>query len=224
LGFKVEDLSGNVYRWAHFGATTTQGKLVSQDIDESGVVDTDNAIIAPASAVTTTDGTIGSKFIELTLASITVQDNFAGGKIVITDDTGEGYTYGIVSSTKTDDPATNHIRIELDRRLQVAVTSDSDFAIVGNPYGNLEPATSTDFAVVGVSMGSQAAADYGWVLTKGTVGILSSGNIGQIGKGIIVGTAAGSCALATATNDNVFGYCVAAPDVDGYGIFKINCE
>jgi hypothetical protein len=223
LGYKIEDVQGNIYRWAHFGATTTQGKVVSQDIDESSYVDTDNVIVAPASAVTVSDGTIGSRFIEITLASITA-DQFAGGKIVITDDTGEGYTYGIIGNTATGDPATLTFRVELASPLQVAVSSDSDFAIVGNMYGNVEPATSTDFAIVGVSMGSQAAADYGWVLTKGTVGILSDGNIGQIGKGIAIGTVAGSVIVATATNDNVFGYCIAAPDNTGYGMFKINCE
>lgn len=229
IGFKVEDVQGNVYRWAHFGAAVTPGLLVAQDISESSVVDTDNAIISPASAVTTTDGTIGSRYVELTLASATA-DQYAGGTFVTTDDTGEGYTYRIVGNTATGTPASGNIRLELDKGLQVAVDNTTDFAIYGSRYANLEAATfSTDVDACGVSMGNQAAADYGWVLTKGIVGILGDGNGGtldlpQIGKGIIIGSVAGSAQVATATNDNVLGVCLVAPDDTGYGIFKINCE
>lgn len=222
LGTKVEDVQGNVYRWCHFGATTTQGKVVSQDINESSVVDSDNVIVAPASAQTTSDGTIGSRYIEITLASVTA-DQFAGGRLILTDDTGEGYTYNIVGNTATGNPATGNFRLEIQHPLQVAVDATTDFCIIGARYGNVEPATSTDFDIVGVSMGSQAAGDYGWVLTKGSVGILDQ-NDTVAGKGIIVGSVAGSVTEATATNDNVFGYCVHAGDNTGYAGCVINCE
>lgn len=222
VGFKVEDAQGNVYRWAQFGATTTQGKVVSQDISESSLVDSDNIVIAPASAVNVGDGSLGSRFVEVTLAAVT-QNQYAGGKLVITDDAGEGYTYPIIGNTATDDPATGNIRIELGLPLQVALTTASDIAISGSRYGNLEPATATDFDIVGVSMGSQAAADYGWILTKGAVGILTQGET-VAGKGIMVGSVAGSVTEATATNDNVFGYALAAGDNTGYTACIINCE
>jgi hypothetical protein len=222
VGFKVEDAQGNIYRWAQFGATTTQGKAVSQDIDESSLVDSDNIVVASASAVNTTDGLIGSKFVEITLASVTA-DMFAGGKLVVTDDAGEGYTYPIVGNTATDDPATGNFRLELGLPLQVALTTASDIAISGSRYGNLEPATTTDFDVVGVSMGSQAAADYGWILTKGAVGILTD-NVTVAGKGIAISATAGAVTQATATNDNVFGYALAAGDTTGYTACIINCE
>jgi hypothetical protein len=228
LGFKVETVSGDVYRWSHFGAAVTQGKIVSQDLSGTSVVDSDDVIVVPASAVTVTDGTLGSRYIEITLASKT-KNQFAGGKITITDDTGEGYTYNIIGNTATGNPAANNIRVELASPLQVAVTASSDFAITGSLYNDLIVATSTDYCVAGVSMASQAADDYGWIMTRGTVGILGDGNGGtadlpQIGKGIICGSVDGSVQVATATNDNVFGYCIVAPDDTGYGIFKINCE
>ena len=223
VGFKVEDLQGNVYRWGHFGAAVTQGKVVSQDISESSVVDSDDVILAPASCQNTDDGKIGSRFIELTLASVT-RNQYAGGKIVITDDTGKGYTYNILGNTATGDPATGTIRLELQHPLQVAVNATSDYCISGSRYGNLEGATATDFDVVGVTLASQDANDYGWVGTKGCFNILTD-SLTFAGKGINVGTVVGSVSgINCATNDNVFGYCLAVGDDTGYAPCVINCE
>ena len=135
LGFKVETADGKVYRYTQFGADVAVGVLVAGDLSESSVVDTDNAIIASASAETTTDGLINNKYIQLTLASVTA-GQYVGGVFITTDDAGEGYTYDIVGNTATDDPATGDIRIQLAQPLQVAVTTATDFAILGNQYNN----------------------------------------------------------------------------------------
>ena len=222
IGFKAEDAQGNVYRYSHFGAAAGPGLVVSQDVSESSVVDTDNVIVAPASAQTTSDGTLGSKYIEITLASVS-EDDYAGGKITITGGSGAGYTYGIVGNTATGDPASGNIRLTLDGKIKSPVDASSDFAIAGPLYGNLEAASTTDFAIAGVTMARATAGDYGWILTKGNVGILQDG-VTVVGKGIKVGAVAGSVNEATATNDNVFGYCVVAGDDAGYCVAKINCE
>ena len=230
VGFKVEDVNGNVYRWAHFGATTTQGKVVSQDVSESSYVDSDNVILAPASCVTTTDGTVGSRFVEITLAAITA-DQFAGGTLLISDDTGEGYTYRIVGNTATDNPATGTIRVELARGLQVAVDATSDFEILGSKYANLEPASAIgagnalDAIPAGVSVGSQAAADYGWIQTKGIVGVLTNGSP-LVGQGVCVsGTTAGAVDIAASnTTAKLIGICCIDGDSTGYTLVDINCE
>ncbi|MCU0614545.1 MAG: hypothetical protein MUD09_05615, partial [Desulfobacterales bacterium] len=136
LGFKVEDADGNVYRYAHFGADTNRGVLVAQDVSESSLGDSDNVIVASASCTDTTDGTIGSRYIDVTVgiyASTTATeitaDQFAGGKLITTDDTGEGYTYDIVGNT-ANSAAT--IRIQLKQPLVVAVDATTDFIILGN--------------------------------------------------------------------------------------------
>lgn len=201
LGFKVEDAQGNVYRWVHAGAAVTAGRLVSQDISESGVTDTDNAVIAPASSVTTTDSTVGSRFVEMTLASATLNE-YAGGKFIVTDDAGDIYTYGIVGNTATNDPATGNIRIELDRPLVVALDATSDVAILGSRYGNVEGATSTDFDAVGVTMSNLAADDYGWVMTKGQSAVLSQGTT-TVGVPCKIGSVAGSVTDALTTGSMV---------------------
>jgi hypothetical protein len=213
LGTKFERHDGNIYRYVHFGATVNRGVLVARDLSETDVVDTDNAIIAPASAQTTTDGTIGSKFIELTLASV-IADQYAGGIIYITDDTGEGYSYRIKGNTATDNPATGNIRVELYDKLIVAVDTSSDFAISGSKYSNLEIATAgTDMLITGVSVRTigmcpvlqdasiiaQGQPVYLSALTSGAVGIWGGtgatvGNLQTswpIGKMVQVGDSTG---------------------------------
>jgi hypothetical protein len=223
VGFKVEDQQGNVYRWCHFGATTTQGLLVSSDLSESSLVDSDNIVVVPASTVSGTDGAAGSKYVEITLAATTV-NQYAGGKLIITDDAGEGYTYNIVGNSATGDPASGNIRVELERPIVVALTAASDIGILPNQYANLEPATTTDIDVVGVSMASMAANDYGWVMTKGSAAILDQGTT-TIGAQIMIGSDAGSVTDLTSSSVlGLNGFTVIAGDNTGYAGIRFNFE
>ena len=77
LGFPVTRQDGNRYRYGQFGAATNRGVLVAPDISEVGVVDTDNGMISPASATTTSDGTLGARFIQITMSGI-IANQFAG--------------------------------------------------------------------------------------------------------------------------------------------------
>jgi hypothetical protein len=182
LGHKVECADGSIYRYSHFGADTDRGVLVSTDMSETCVADTDNAIIASASSVNTSDSLIGSRFIQMTLASTTA-NQFVGGKLITTDDAGEGYTYDIKGNTATGDPSSGTIRIELHQPLQVAVTTATDVAIIGSLYHDLEVATTTDDAVVGVSCSSMDVSEqpFGWIQTKGVVGVLQDVNVPVVG-------------------------------------------
>jgi len=221
IGYKICRQDGAEFAYANFGATTGAGLLVSQDLSESSLVDSDNIVVAPASAATTTDGTVGSKFLEVTLAAVTA-DQYAGGYLTITDDTGEGYTYRIKGNTATDNPASGNIRIELYDKLAVALDATSDIAITGSLYANLEPATTTDVAAAGVSMTAQAAADYGWVQTKGVTGVLTDGVV-VIGSGVIIGSVAGSVATAVETDilERV-GTVIVVGDDTGYSQVKLS--
>lgn len=239
VGYKVEQADGSVYRYSHFGADTNRGVLVSQDVSESSVVDTDNKIIAPASAVavpgeSVKPGTIGSRYVEITLASVTA-NKFVGGKFVTTDDTGEGYTYDIIDHTITGDPATGNFRIKLAEPLQVALDATTDFAIQGNLYSNLEVATAaTDIAVAGVSCSTVdfSEAPYAWIQVKGQVGILTDTTPPAIGDisvlssevaGAVMkmgGTAAAT--IGDVNGEEIIGTCLIAGDSTGHGVYKIN--
>lgn len=233
VGYKIEQADGSVYRYAHFGATANAGVLVAQDKSENSVADTDNAVIAPASAVTITDGTIGSKFIEFTLASATA-NQFAGAKLITTDDAGEGYTYDIKSNTATDNPASGNIRIELYQPLQVALDNTTDVSIVSNRFHNLEIATAaTDLILAGVVCETiDAAGNYGWIQTKGIVGILQDGTIADGDmvtlsdgtSGAVQAAAGGGTDMADLIAEAIIGYCVDAGDSTGHGVFMVDVD
>lgn len=225
LGTVFKRSDGSEFRYAHFGATTGAGMLVSQDLSESSVVDTDNVVIAPASAVavdgeTIQPGAIGSHYVEITLASVSA-DQYAGGYLHTTDDTGEGYVYRIKGNTATNNPATGNIRVQLYEPIQVALDATTDIAITGSLYANLEPATTTDIAASGVALAAQAANDYGWVQTAGVATVLTDGVI-VIGSGVVIGSVAGSVAVeAAAAIVERVGVCLIVGDDTGYSSIKL---
>ena len=242
LGFKIERANGDVYRYTHFGANTNRGVLVSQDLSETSLVDDDNHLIAPSSTYQMPDepngvypGAIGSRYIIMTLAN-TSAHVYAGAKITITDDTGEGYTYDVVDNTATDNPASGKIRIQLAQQLQVAIDTTSDVSIQGCLYNDVETATTgTDAIVAGVSCATMvvATAPYGWIQTKGVVGILQDAKAVTVGCIVTlskltagaVGPLGGASTDATSyVAEPIVGYCVDPGDSTGYTVCKINLE
>ncbi len=233
IGSKIEDADGNVYRYSHFGADVNRGVLVSTDLTEACLGDSDNVIVASASCSVTTDGTAGSKYLEITAgdsgSEITL-DQFAGGKFITTDDAGEGFTYDIVGNTAnaTD---TSSFRLQLKQKLQVAVTAATDFIIVGNKYSNLEIATAaTDDYVAGVTCSTMDVSEqaWGWIQTKGVVGVLMAGS-DAVGQKVQLsvetdGAVCGAADNASNTMDQVIGSCVVAGDAAGHGAYYINLE
>lgn len=238
VGTKIETADGSIYRYSHFGDDVNRGVLVSQDVSESSSADTDNAVIAPASAVSVADdriqpGAIGSRFVQLTLASITV-GQFAGGKFITTDDTGEGYTYDVLENTATNDPATGDIRLELAQKLQVALDATTDVILTGSLYSNLEIATTTDSVIAGVTCSVMDVSEqaYGWIQTRGIVGILDDGapTIGEIvtlsdgTSGAVQVMAGGGTDVTDVVTEPIVGYVIVAGDSGGHGSYKINLE
>lgn len=183
LGHLLKNQDGRCFRYVHFGAITGQGRLVSQDISESTYAVDDMTVVAPASAATTTDGTSGSRFLEVTDASRT-QDDIAGAYMIVCAGTGRGYTYRVKANSSTGlpaGPASGNLRIELYDTLKATLTADSDIVVVGHKYANLEEQTgSTDNLPVGVTMANITAADrWGWVQSAGIGGIFQDGNVPQ---------------------------------------------
>lgn len=175
LGFKVSRADGSIYRYSMYGTATNRGLLVSPDISEINIPDTDNGIVAPASANDTTDGTIGSRYIQITMSAI-VENQFAGGYFITTDDTGEGYTYRIKGNTATGSGVgsdSDAYRLSLYEPLQVAVDATTDYAIIGCQYYDLEGATTTDATITGASIVTVAAASpFVFTKTRGVTALL----------------------------------------------------
>lgn len=232
IGTRVSLSDGRVFRYAHFGAATTAGLLAAQDISESGNGVTDNIIIASASAVTTTDGLIGNRFIQLTLASISA-NQFAGGYLHTEDGAGQGYTYRIKRNTATGDPASGDIRLELYDPLELAVTTATDIAISGNMWANLEAAVAgTDEMVVGVTVAVQALDDFGWVQTWGPGSVLCDGTnaLGSVATlsdgvaGAVQTLAGGGTDVADAITEPIIGFFMhAGTDTDHVAVYLQIC-
>ena len=233
IGTKMERQDGNVYRYCHFGADTNRGVLVSTDQSESSLVDTDNAVIAPVATYQMPDeqsgvypGAIGSRYVVMTLASTTA-DQYAGAYFMTTDDTGEGYTFRVISNTATDTPASGLIRLKLDKPLQVALDTTTDVCIQGSPYANLELANAaTDDIVAGVTVRTMdvSAASYGWIQTKGIVGVLDDGGV-TIGHILTLSDGVdGAVQNQDAYTEPIVGYACIAGDSTGHSAIKLMLE
>lgn len=236
LGFLVTRADGARYRYAQYGAATNRGVLVSQDISETGQVDTDNGMVAPASAVTTTDGTIGSYFIEITKDGI-IANQYAGGYLTTNDDVGEGYTYRIKGNTASGNPTGTNFRLELYEPLQVAVDATTDYSVIGLPWNNIEIATrTTDSILSGVSCNtSTAALPFGFVQTCGIVTVLQDIHVPAIGDPVCLSSlisgavqkyfgtgSVGETDAPVEGNNYVIGFCVDPGDSTGHTPIFLN--
>lgn len=232
VGFGFERSDGAKFRYVHYGTTAAAGRLFAQDVSESSLVDTDDVIIAPSATYKVPSepgniypGSIGSHYVVITLASTTA-DQYAGGYFITTDDTGEGYTYRIIGNTATNDPATGKIRLQLYKPLKVALDATTDFCIVGSLYANLEIATAaTDMWIAGVVMSAVGTAGYyGWVQTKGVVGILQDDSAVAVGDmvtlsdnvdGAVQVAAGGGTSISDLIAEHILGYCAIVGDSTG---------
>jgi len=237
VGTRIQRQDGNEYVYAHFLSDTAQGLLVGPDASEGGeLAGVDNAVIAPASAQTTSDGTIGSKFLEMTNAGI-LADEHAGGYLTIIAGTGSGYTYRIKGNTATGNPATGKVRIELYEPLQVALDATSDVHIYGSKYAQLIAVTGAggeNSLAVGVSCSNMdvSEAPYGWILIKGVGGALVDGTIAKgeaitLSDGIAgaVQVAGGSStAVVDLVDERVVGQCLIPDASAALATFQFNFE
>jgi hypothetical protein len=191
-GFKRAD--GNIYRYSSFATGTTgctQGILVSQTVANTCMASADALIIAPVVAQQMPDeqpgtyaGAILSRYVWFVLASC-VKDQFAGGYVTMTKDTGYGYTYRCKGNTAsaTLNGTANTVILELYSPLQVAVNHTTDMSITGNIYNDLVSAlVTTDHIVAGVTCANFAAATtttplFGWICTHGVCTCLQDGTV-----------------------------------------------
>lgn len=184
IGMKFERQDGAIFRYAHFGATVdSAGMLVAVDESESnsavvtaGILESSSTYQMPSEQPGTYPNMKGSRYVVLTLASIQT-DTYAGGYMTITSGPNvAGGTYRIKGNTKTDDPTSGEIRIELYDKLQVGMNSSTSVKLVGSRYANLEAtkaATGTDTPSGVTMIKITSAGSYGWIQTRGICGVYS---------------------------------------------------
>jgi len=185
VGTKAQRADGNIYRYGHFGAATAVGLVVSPDLNESQFAYNDNSVIATNSAFQQATestgvypGMVGSKYVVL-LESSRTADQIAGGYITISSGTGIGYTYRVKGNKASNGTACT---VELYDAILVGLDASSDVTVAASNYANLEAAvsgTTRNSLAVGVSVTAMSSGNFGWILTKGNIGIMDSGGLTQ---------------------------------------------
>lgn len=225
VGFRMTFGDDRVYRYSGPCASAiTQGHTVSRDLSVTDVVDSDNVILPPASSVNTDDGKIGSTHIEITLASVTA-GQYKGAIISLSDDTGEGYQYYIKDNTATNDPASGTIRLTLADPLVVAVDATTDFGIMGNPWTQVRPFTTTDTQLCGIAVCPITAAYYAWLQTWGRGTVLVDTTVAAHGNLVQASSdTTGSSNIRAVETVPIVGYCCFEGDNSGHqGVYLMIC-
>lgn len=223
LGTGLEDQRGNKYRYVHFGAAVNPGVIVAQDFSESSKDESSNYVVAPASAVAIADesisaGKIGSRFVEMSLGSVTL-DQYAGGDLCITSDTGAGFAYRIKGNTITGNPATGTFRMELYKPLASGLDATSEVVLAGSRYANCEIATAaTDNDIAGVSMNYQTAGTFGWVCSKGRATILRDATTIAQGDMLALSTNIDGSVQVCGDNNLSLNDAIAGTQIVGYAV------
>lgn len=164
------------------GTAITAGKLVQSPA----------SIGANHTGLTLSTAAIGATQITITAGGTLITANqYQGGTLVISAGTGAGQTLKIVSHPAATSSGTTVLTLE--EPLSVAtLTSDSKGSLTLNPYGSrygtdfttsgviVCPTTATG-QVIGATIYPLAAstatvASYGYIVTKGSVGILNDAN------------------------------------------------
>jgi len=187
LGQRKYFEDGRTFRYSHFVAAVTVGKVCAQDFSVSGFASIDgkftNAAGTAKDDYTTTDDTIYLTDTD-TFSASDAADVYAGGYLAITDAAGEGYQYRIKSNDLGT--AAGLMKIVLHDKLDSALDSETSCAIVGNMYRNLRGATAaTDNLVAGVTANGMTIAYYGWLQTWGICNVLVDASAGTIASSSI---------------------------------------
>lgn len=205
LGTKVITPDGRIYRYCqNAGTALDRGKLL---VAGTGFLNVDNH-----ADLATNTAAIGDTTVTVTLGGTAVTENeYAGGVLVINDDTGEGISYGI-ESHPAQSSTTGDVIITLTEPIAVAFAAGTTATLVKSKYRDVVIATGgtqTDVPV-GVPNIAVTADYYFWAQTGGICATLQSGtNTPTKGEPVTIGEA---------TNGSVSGRdAVAEPEV-GIGL------
>ena len=202
------------YRYCEFQETTAAGDLL-----ERGAIDAAHDVMdfGVAAAGTTT--------LECDDSKTFVLNEYAGGRLTVADDTGQGYDYRILSNTAVTG-ATGAQFVIQEPGLAVAIDATSD-VVVSLPRWKevLLSNTTIAGAPVGVSKGIGADGSFGWVGTNGLHAVRTKGTV-VLGQGVIPAagqTGAVAPNALTEATPNTFiaplvGYVVDVGATDGYSL------
>lgn len=175
---------GRKFRYARNGAgALSAGKA---NVAAASAAEVINEACASAHA-------IGDFIIEETITAgvAFAEDLYAGGFFQITDGTGEGHQYEILSSSAGDAAATTII-LSLANPIRVAlVATTSEFSLVLNPQMNVVQTDVEENLCAGIAPIPVTIAYYFWNQTGGVATALGS-DTSAIGTSLVIGATAGA--------------------------------
>ena len=154
------------YRYCEFQETTVAGDLL-----ERGAIDAAHDVGNwGVNAAGTTELTATTS---LTL----IENEYAGGRLTVADDTGQGYDYRILSNTAVSGAVGAVVVIQAPG-LAVATDATSDMLLTLPRWKEVLKANTTIAgSPVGVSKGVGADGSFGWVGTNGLHTVLTDGTV-----------------------------------------------
>mgnify|MGYP003133654914 CR=1 FL=1 len=167
------EIDDRIYRYAEFGGTTAAGDLVqaeaSDDAHDNLTPGTDGSVDGVAASMAA-----GSKVINISDTITLVANEYAGGSLIVEDNTGAGYAYQIESH---DAPASDAL-VVIKHGLAVAIAAEAELKLIKNPWKEViqQPTTVTGMCV-GVGLAVGADGSFGWVQTRGPAAVLTSGTV-----------------------------------------------
>jgi len=222
---KLPDGREYVHAKAATAAALGIGVPVLQKVGGGLAGSTENLAVA-------TNAAIGATSVVLTMPAgttvCTIVDQYAGGYLFVTNDTGQSYNYKIRKSSTAAAASTATFTLEVTDPIVVALaagTSDccvrenAFFAVLDRPAGTASGGIPAGVANVAVSAGY-----YCWLQRKGEVNVLSGGTVTETGRPFACCTVEASfqawdpiLAAATATSGTtlspvgeIWGYCTLA--------------
>jgi len=167
LGAKGETADGRVFRYAQMGEAITYGYMT-----QSPAIDTATITMSVTSAAA-----IGAKKIVFTHGATTSAANeYAEGYLTVSYGTGAGQTLKIASHAAFTSGQTS-CEIVLEDPLIVALDTTSRIDICHNPWNGVLMDTSQVTCPTGAALRSFTSGYYGWLQTRGVVGVQSDNTV-----------------------------------------------
>lgn len=212
LGAVGRTNDGRTFRYVKAGAVAlVPGKLQQSS---ATVANHQNVTVYAAAAIaaTTVTATLG--------ATAATLNQYAGGLMIVNDETGQGYSYKIKGNNAVD--ASGVITITLEDPLIVALDTTSQISLVANPYNGVivNPTTPTGVPV-GVAVYPITATYYGWIQVRGLCSLLNDSNT-AVGLGLAPSQSVAGAVKTQAATLNCLGYAYQAMVDTEYNIASIN--
>lgn len=215
LGARAETADGRVFRYVKAGASA----LVAGYLYQAPAQITNHQDLTPTAA------SVGATSVTVTLgATAATANQYAGGKLIVTVDTGAGYQYEIESNPAAD--ASGSLTLTLKDPLIEAIDATTNIDLVPNPYnGVIIGAATPTSCLLGVAVSDITANYYGWIQTGGNA-VCRNDAAGAITVGTNVcgsNAVAGAIEASTGTQPTV-GIAVTGIAASEFGQVKLIIE